>query len=90
VCDRRIHIRLKTWVILHTSLQRYDADVDLLLLHLLNERNAYHCGWAPMRQSDPAFGQNWKPGTREFPLLFSNYPKVSFRCMNHRHLETLN
>jgi hypothetical protein len=28
-----------------------------------------HCGWASLRPSDSNFGQNWKPGTREIPLL---------------------
>jgi hypothetical protein len=42
-----------------------------------------HCGWASLRSSDSDFGQNWKPGTGEIPLLISNDPKVSFRCMNH-------
>jgi hypothetical protein len=28
-----------------------------------------HCGWVPLRPSDSDFGQNWKPRTREIPLL---------------------
>jgi hypothetical protein len=28
-----------------------------------------HCGWAPLRTSDSDFGQNWKPGAGEIPLL---------------------
>jgi hypothetical protein len=28
-----------------------------------------HCGWVPLRPSDSDFGQNWKPGTGEIPLL---------------------
>jgi hypothetical protein len=29
----------------------------------------YHCGWVPLRPSHSDFGQNWKPGTGEIPLL---------------------
>jgi hypothetical protein len=32
--------------------------------------------WAPLRPSDSYFGQNWKPRTREIPLLFLNDTKV--------------
>jgi hypothetical protein len=28
-----------------------------------------HCGWVPLRSRDSDFGQNWKPRTREIPLL---------------------
>jgi hypothetical protein len=28
-----------------------------------------HCSWASLRPSDSGFGQNWKPGTGEIPLL---------------------
>jgi hypothetical protein len=28
-----------------------------------------HCVWVPLRPSDSDFGQNWKPGTGEIPLL---------------------
>jgi hypothetical protein len=30
-----------------------------------------HCGWVPLRPSDSAFSQNWKPRIGEIPLLFS-------------------
>jgi hypothetical protein len=36
------------------------------LLHLLSECYAYHCGWAPLRPSDPNFRQTWKPGSQVF------------------------
>jgi hypothetical protein len=45
---------------------------------------------------DSDFGQavNWKLGTGQIPLRFSNEPKGSFRCMNHRqsthHLALIN
>jgi hypothetical protein len=28
-----------------------------------------HCSWVPLSLSDSDFSQNWKPGTREIPLL---------------------
>jgi hypothetical protein len=31
-----------------------------------------HCGWAALRPSDSDFGQNWRHGIREIPLLLSN------------------
>jgi hypothetical protein len=34
-----------------------------------------------LRPSDS--GQNWKPRTREIPLLFSNDPKGYVRCLDH-------
>jgi hypothetical protein len=42
------------------------------------------CVWlwlAPLWPSD--LGQNWNPGTRVIPQLFTCDPKGSFRCMNH-------
>jgi hypothetical protein len=31
--------------------------------------SSYSRGWVPLRPSDSDFSQNWKPGTREIPLL---------------------
>jgi hypothetical protein len=38
----------------------------------------------PLRPSDSYFGQYWKPRTGQIPVLVSNDPKRSFRCMNRR------
>jgi hypothetical protein len=37
----------------------------------------------PITAVQSFFDQNSKPGTREIPLLFSNDPKGSYKCMNH-------
>jgi hypothetical protein len=34
----------------------------------------------------PLLFSNWKSGTDDIPLLFSNDSKESFRRMNHRHM----
>jgi hypothetical protein len=41
----------------------------------------HHFSWVPLKPSDSDFGQNWKAGRFTY---FSNDPKVSFRCINHR------
>jgi hypothetical protein len=64
--------------------QCYLGVIHEVFFSALTHCYTYHCGWAPLRPSDSDFGQNWKPGTKEILLLYSNGHKGSFRCVNHR------
>jgi hypothetical protein len=43
-----------------------------------------HCSWVPLRPSDSDFGQNWKPGTREIPLLSLQFGAIEAQWFRHR------
>jgi hypothetical protein len=51
------------------SQQHFSMKWPPSILHSLIEHYLHHCDWVTLRPSDSDFSQNWKPSTREIPLL---------------------